>query len=63
MGAVGATLKSKLLCVLEVPDQGAGRPDGAVYTSREVQRGRAREEQAPERRVVEVNGVGATMFG
>ncbi len=56
--AVGATLKPKVFCVLEPADQGAGHPDCALYTARQVQRGRPRPGQVPERGVVEVKGVG-----
>ena len=55
--AVGATLKPKVFCVLELADQGAGHPDFALYTARQVQRGRPRPGQVPERGVVEVKGV------
>ena len=56
--AVGATLKPKVFCVLELADQGAGHPDCALYTARQVQEGRPRPGQVPERGVVEVKGVG-----
>ena len=55
--AVGATLKPKVFCVLELADQGAGHPDLALYTARQVQKGRPRPGQVPERGVVEVKGV------
>ncbi len=58
IGAVGRTLKPKVFCVLEGADQGAGHPDYALYTAKQVQRGRPREGQVPERGVVEVKGVG-----
>ncbi len=54
LNAVGATLKPKVFCVGELADQGAGHPDFGLYTARQVQRGRPREGQAPERGVVEV---------
>ena len=56
--AVGATLKPKVFCVQELADQGAGHPDLALYTARQVQKGRPRPGQIPERGVVEVKGVG-----
>ena len=58
LGAVGRTLKPKVFCVLEGADQGAGHPDYALYTAKQVQKGRPREGQVPERGVVEVKGVG-----
>ena len=58
LGVVGRTLKPKVFCVLEPADQGAGHPDCALFAARQVQRGRPRKGQAPERGVVEVKGVG-----
>ena len=55
--AVGRTLKPKVFCVLEGADQGAGHPDYALYTARQIQKGRPRKAQLPERGVVEVKGV------
>ena len=57
LGAVGHGLKPKVFCVLEGADQGAGHPDYALYTAKQVQKGRPREGQVPERGVVEVKGV------
>ncbi len=54
LNAVGATLKPKVFCVGELADQGAGHPDFGLFTARQVQRGRPREGQVPERGVVEV---------
>ena len=54
LNAVGATLKPRVFCVGELADQGAGHPDFGLYTAKQVQRGRPREGQAPERGVVEV---------
>ena len=55
--AVGHGLKPKVFCVLEGSDQGVGHPDYALYTASQVQKGRPREGQVPERGVVEVKGV------
>ena len=54
LNAVGATLKPKVFCVQELADQGAGHPDFGLYAAKQVQRGRPREGQIPERGVVEV---------
>ena len=54
LNAVGATLQPKVFCVAELADQGAGHPDFGLYTARQVQKGRPRHGQAPERGVVEV---------
>ena len=58
LDAVGATLKPKVFCVGELADQGAGHPDFGLYTAKQVQRGRPREGQTPERGVVEVKAAG-----
>ena len=54
LNAVGATLKPKVFCVGELADQGAGHPDFGLYAARQVQKGRPKEGQTPERGVVEV---------
>ena len=54
LNAIGATLKPKVFCVGELADHGAGHPDFGLYAARQVQRGRPREGQVPERGVVEV---------
>ncbi len=54
LNAVGATLRPKVFCVGELADQGAGHPDFGLYAAHQVQRGRLRQGQAPERGVVEV---------
>ena len=58
LGAVGQGLKPKVFCIQEGADQGAGHPDFAFYTANQVQRGRPRAGQLPERGVVEVKGAG-----
>ncbi len=54
LNAVGAALKPKVFCVGELADQGAGHPDFGLYAAKQVQKGRPREGQIPERGVVEV---------
>ena len=54
LNAVGGTLKPKVFCVGELADQGAGHPDFGLYAAKQVQRGRPRPGQTPERGVVEV---------
>ena len=51
---VGAALSPKVICVGELADQGAGHPDFGLYSARQIQRGRPRAGQIPERGVVEV---------
>ena len=58
LNAVGATLKPKVFCVGELANLGAGHPDFGLYAAKQVQRGRLREGQTPERGVVEVKAVG-----
>ena len=57
LNAMGATLKPKVFCVQELADQGAGHPDFGLYAAKQVQKGRPREGQTPERGVVEVKPV------
>ena len=54
LNAVGTTLKPKVFCVQELADHGAGHPDFGLYAAKQVQKGRPREGQTPERGVVEV---------
>ena len=55
--AVGAALRPKVFCVLELADQGAGHPDFGLYAAKQVQKGTPRGAQAPERGVVEVKSL------
>ena len=57
LDAVGATLKPRVFCVQELADQGAGHPDFGLYTTQQVQKGRAKSGQKPERGVIEVKPV------
>lgn len=63
LNAVGSTLKPKVFCVGELADQGAGHPDFGLYAAHQVQRGRPRQGQAPERGVVEVKPPGEETGG
>ena len=58
MNAVGASLRPKVFCVGELANQGAGHPDFGLYAAKQLQKGRPREDQAPERGVVEVKAAG-----
>ena len=58
LNSIGATLKPKVYCVLELAEQGAGHPDIGLYAAQQVQRGRTRGGQTPERGVVEVKSAG-----
>ena len=57
LNAIGGTLKPKVFCVQELADQGAGHPDFGLYSARQVQKGRPKAGQKPERGVVEVKPV------
>ena len=61
LNAVGSTLKPKVFCVGELADLGAGHPDFGLFTAKQVQKGRPREGQTPERGVVEVKPSGEDM--
>ncbi len=54
LNAVGATLKPKVFCVSALANQGAGHPDFGLYAAKQLQKGKLREGQTPERGVVEV---------
>ena len=58
LNAIGNMLKPNVFCVGELAERGAGHPDLGLYAARQVQRGRLREGQSPERGVVEVKPVG-----
>ncbi len=57
LNAVGGALKPKVFCISEMAQQGAGHPDVGLYAARQVQKGKPREGQLPERGVVEVKPV------
>ena len=54
LNAVGATLKPKVFCVSEMAEQGAGHPDFGLYAARQIQKGKPRDGQRPDRGVIEV---------
>ena len=58
LNAVGATCTPTVFCVGELADHGAGHPDFGLYGAPQVQQGRPREGQVPERGVVEVKAAG-----
>ena len=55
--AVGSALKPQVFCVGELAEQGAGHPDFGLYAKRQLQKGKPRPGQVPERGVVEVKPV------
>ena len=56
--AVGGTLKPKVFCVQNLADQGAGHPDFGLYAANQVQKGKPKSGQKPERGVIEVKPIG-----
>ena len=58
LNAVGETLAPKVFCVQELADQGVGHPDLGLYTMQQVQKGKVKSGQKPERGVIEVKAVG-----
>ncbi len=61
LNEVGKTLKPKVRCVVNIRNQGAGIPDGGLFTASQIQRttGTPAEGTAPERGCVEVKGTSA----
>ena len=57
LNAVGGTLRPKVFCVQDLANQGAGHPDFGLYTTRQVQKGKPKSDQKPERGVIEVKPV------
>ena len=54
LNAVGNSLKPKVFCVSAMAQQGADHPDFGLYSASQIQKGKAREGQLPERGVIEV---------
>ena len=54
---VGGSLKPKVFSVPEPAQLGAGHPDFALYSAKQIQHGKPREGQLPERGVIEVKPV------
>jgi len=57
LNAVGGSLRPKVFCVQDLANQGAGHPDFGLYTTRQVQKGKPKSGQKPERGVIEVKPV------
>ena len=57
LNAVGGALRPKVFCVQELADQGVGHPDFGLYTTQQVQKGKPKSGQKPERGVIEVKPV------
>ena len=57
LNAVGGALRPKVFCVQELADQGVGHPDFGLYTTQQVQKGKPKSGQKPERGVIEVKPI------
>ena len=57
LNAVGSALRPKVFCVQELAEQGVGHPDFGLYTTQQVQKGKPKSGQKPERGVIEVKPV------
>ena len=58
LNSIGASLKPKVFCVVELVDDGAGHPDIGLFSTRQVQKGKPIQGQVPEYGVVEVKSLG-----
>ena len=47
LNAIGATLRPKVFCVVEMANQGAGHPDIGLYAAGQVQKGKPRAGTSP----------------
>ena len=54
LNAIGGALRPKVFCVGAMAQQGADHPDFGLYAANQVQKGKPREGQRPERGVIEV---------
>ena len=57
LNAIGGILNPVVFCVQELADQGSGHPDFGLYAAGQVQEGKPRSGQRPERGVVEVKPI------
>ena len=57
LDAVGDDLKGRVLCLPDLENIGAGHPDFGLFTSSQLQRGKPRKGQMPERGVIEMKPV------
>jgi hypothetical protein len=60
MDGVGATLRPKVRCVMQLKNLGAGSPDGGLFTSEQFDRKTSaiKDLSAPARGVIEVKSLG-----
>ena len=61
LNTIGSTLQPKVRCVMQLRNQGAGMPDGGLFTAKQFQKRSGEipsEPQNPERGVIEIKGTG-----
>ncbi|GBO53573.1 adenine specific DNA methyltransferase [Pseudanabaena sp. lw0831] len=61
LNTIGSTLQPKVRCVMQLKNQGAGMPDGGLFTARQFQKRSGNDlidPQNPERGVIEIKGTG-----
>lgn len=59
LNELGQQLKPKVRCVMQLKQQGAGMPDGGLFSARQFQRsGDLKDPTNPERGVIEIKGTG-----
>ena len=54
LNAVGNSLKPKVFCISAMAQQGADHPDFGLYSASQIQKGKPRQGQLPERGAIEV---------
>lgn len=57
LNAVGADLNGRVLCLSDLGDTGAGHPDFGLFAASQLQKGKPRKGQMPERGVIEMKPV------
>ncbi len=57
LNAIGADLKGRVLCLPDLENIGAGHPDFGLYAKNQLQSGKPRKGQMPERGVIEMKPV------
>ena len=57
LNAIGADLKGRVLCLPDLENTGAGHPDFGLFAANQLQKGKPRKGQMPERGVIEMKPV------
>lgn len=56
LSAYGRRLSPRVTCIMQIQNQGAGMPDGGLFTAEQLRRGRNAADQVPSRGVIEAKG-------